>query len=128
MIVPATALGATRAYMARPTGNTFAKPALLKSSNASTQPKPALWSGEEARAAPTRQSAPTALSARPIVILVISLGSLKRFAHRRQKTTAPTRNDTLTTASSVTSHVVGIVMPKNTMFTWSGTQSMYALK
>src|SRR5688572_5240328 len=117
MIVPAMALGATRAYMARPTGKTLAKPALFRNSNARIQPMLTLTPPAEATAAPTRQRAAPALRARPMVIFVISLGSLKRLAHRRQKATAPNRKETLTTASSVTSQVVGIIRPKNSRLT-----------
>jgi hypothetical protein len=53
-----------------------------------------------------------------------SLGSRKRLDHRRQKANAATRPETLTTASTVISQVVGIVRPKNTRFTLAGTHSM----
>src|SRR5271165_4408078 len=123
-MVPETAFGDARAYMARPTGNTLAKPMLLKTSNPSTQPTPALWPVEDTTAAAASDSRATALSPRPIVILMGSLGSLKYLDHRRQNANAATRLETLTTESRVISHVVGIVRPKNTRFTLLGTQSM----
>src|ERR1035437_8605614 len=97
---------------------------LLKNSTPSAQPIPAFCPDVENAAAAARQSTPTALSPRPIVILTTSLGSGNRFAQNRQKATAANRNVTLTTASSAINQVVGMVWPKNTRLTWSGTQIM----
>src|SRR5581483_5023049 len=117
MIVPAAALGAARAYIARPTGNTLANPMLLNTSKPSTQPRFAFPPPADVMAATARHRTPIALRPRPSVIFVTSAGSCARFPHQRQHATEPTRQDTLTTASSVTSQVVGIVHPKNCRLT-----------
>src|ERR1035437_4032682 len=123
-MVPTIDFGEARANRARPTGNTFANPMLLRISNPSTQPTLSLCVGVETSAAPASESSASALKPSPIAILMTSLGSLKRFAHTRQNATAATRQETLTTESSVISHVVGIVRPKKTRLTLLGTHSI----
>src|ERR1017187_2221671 len=123
-MVPTTDFGEARANNASPTGNTFANPMLLRSSNPSTHPTLALRVGAETSAAEASESSASALKPSPIAILMTSLGSLKRFAHMRQNATAATRQVTLTTESTVISHVVGIVRPKKTRLTLFGTQIM----
>ena len=60
----------------------------------------------------------------PRVIFVTSAGSPKRLPHSRQKAIAATSAANDNTASTVISHVVGIVRPKNTRSIWDGAQSM----
>src|SRR5580704_2354050 len=124
MIVEAIAFGDARAYRASPTGMMLAKPALLSTSKARTQPKLALRSGVANVLAIARARMANMASTNPMIILLISLGSLKCLAHRRQKASAITRKLIETIESTVISHVVGMVCPKNTMLMWLGTQSM----
>src|SRR5471032_1019708 len=122
-MVAAITFGEARAYSASPTGNKLAKPMLFRTSNIRTHPTPALWPPALIVAATASDSSAVALMPIPTMILTISLGSLNRLDHRRQKATAATKEEIETTESTVISQVVGSVRPKNTRLMLFGTQS-----
>src|ERR1700681_4122285 len=96
---------------------------LFRTSNTSTQRMAAASPPAVIVAAVASASGAIALMPRPITILTTSLGSLKRLDQSRQKATAAIREEIDATESTVISHVVGIVRPKNTMSMLLGTQS-----
>src|SRR6516225_5800913 len=75
-----------------------------------------------------RETNPVTATRLPMPIFVISGGSGKFFAQRRQKTTVSARKLTDTIESSVTSQVVGIFLPKKMRFALRSAQTRYALK
>src|SRR5216117_4156938 len=107
----------------------FAKPMLLSTWKVMSQPIEIFVPELDAIAAPVaREMNPVTATRLPMPILVISGGSRNFFAQSRQNTTVPARKLTDTIESSVTSQVVGIVLPKKIRFTFRSTQTRYALK
>src|SRR4051812_48883405 len=66
--------------------------------------------------------------AAPIAIFVISLGAGRRLAYQRQNITAPAIKTVLTTASTESIQVIGIVWPKNSSWRFFSDHTRYALK
>src|SRR5258708_18158222 len=106
MTVALICFGAIFENSARLTGRILANPMLFISSNTIGKSRLILWPGGTVSAAMNKDNAPAIVKTLPMIIFVISSGSVQRVPHHFQKAATATSIAKLTVASTVISQLL----------------------